>query len=73
MNMKEKNKKIVHRGDHQVKRLDRVSPDRRTFRSDRRHCRDRFYFKGKRTFCLRRSHTVICKNGGQPGQHEDGK
>ena len=23
--------------------------------------------------CLRRSRTVICKNGGQPGQHEDGK
>ena len=53
--------------------INRVSSDRRTFRSDRRHCRDRFYFKGKRTFCIRRSRTVICKNGGQPGQHEDGK
>ena len=34
---------------------------------------DRFYFKGKTDFCIRRSRTVICKNGGQPGQHEDGK
>ena len=56
-----------------VEIINRVSSDRRTFRSDRRHCRDRFYFKGKRTFCIRRSRTVICKNGGQPGQHEDGK
>ena len=54
-------------------RFHRTGSDRRTFRSDRRHCRDRFYFKGKRTFCIRRSRTVICKNGGQPGQHEDGK